>query len=83
MSDSARLVVAGLVAGLPASVAAASWTHALVQGAAEWDPLTLVAAAAITSVLTLVASYLPARRASKHDPTSALRLKDKRISNSS
>jgi ABC-type antimicrobial peptide transport system permease subunit len=73
MSDSARLVALGLLVGLPASIAAARWTQAFVPGAAGSDPLTLAAAGALTALIALAASYLPAHRASKVNPTSALR----------
>jgi putative ABC transport system permease protein len=37
------------------------------------DPLTFTAVAAILSIVALLASYVPARRAARVDPTVALR----------
>jgi ABC-type lipoprotein release transport system permease subunit len=38
-----------------------------------WDPVTIAAGIAMLSAVTLLASWLPARRASRLAPTAALR----------
>ena len=39
---------------------------------APWDPVTLMASVALPGAATMIASYLPARRAARVDPVSVL-----------
>jgi ABC-type antimicrobial peptide transport system permease subunit len=64
---------AGLIIGIAASVAAGRQLGALLHGVSASDPLVLSAAAAVLLAATLVAGYLPARRASRIDPLIVLR----------
>jgi len=63
----------GIVAGLLATLAGTRVVASLLFGVTARDPLTLVAAAALLMFTTVVASYIPARRAARIDPASILR----------
>jgi len=45
----------------------------LLAGVTAYDPMTFVTVAMSLILVTLAASYLPARRASRIDPATALR----------
>jgi predicted permease len=67
------LVVIGIAIGAPIALAGNRLVVKLLYGLTPADPLSLAAAIAMLSVIALVASYLPARRASLVEPTVALR----------
>jgi len=68
-----KLALAGIGAGLLASLALTRFLSSLLFGVAPWDPLTFVAVALLLAGVALLASALPARRATKVDPMIALR----------
>jgi predicted permease len=68
-----RLAVVGLMLGAGASWLLARSASALLFGVTARDPQTFAAMAAILAAVALVASYVPARRASRIDPMLALR----------
>jgi putative ABC transport system permease protein len=80
-SDILRLVIrqgmalafAGLIVGLPVSLALAQLMKGLLYGVSTTDPLTFGAAAALLMAVALLAALVPARRAMKVDPMVALR----------
>jgi predicted permease len=65
--------LAGIVAGLAATVAATRMLSALLFDITSRDPLTLAAAATLLVLTALTASFLPAHRASRVDPAVVLR----------
>jgi predicted permease len=67
------LVAAGLVIGLVVAYAAAGLMQSLVIGVSTRDPLTFAGTAAVLGAIALLASYIPARRATRIDPLIALR----------
>lgn len=69
----AWLVGAGIVVGAVISAWASTFVESLLYGLQPRDPATFVGAAAILSLVAVIASYLPARRATKVDPVIALR----------
>ncbi len=66
-------VTAGLAAGLLLVVVATRPIEAMLFSVQRFDPATIGAAAAILFTCALVACYLPARRATRVDPITALR----------
>lgn len=67
------LSLTGTGIGLVAALAVARLLTRLVPGLEPGDPLTLTAVSALLIAVSLAASYFPARRASRVDPTTALR----------
>ncbi len=65
--------LAGIVAGLAATVAATRMLSALLFDITSRDPLTLAAAATLLVLTAVTASFLPAHRASRVDPLVVLR----------
>jgi len=63
----------GVVIGLGAAVGLTRLMSSLLYGVEATDPLTFGLVAAVVTVVALVASYLPALRASRTDPLEALR----------
>jgi predicted permease len=73
MREAAVLLTAGVVVGLVISVLAARTATTLLFGLQPGDPATLAMAAAGLGLVAMLASYLPALRASRLEPTEALR----------
>lgn len=67
------MTVAGLAAGVMLALAAARVVGGMLVGVSATDPLILGAAGAFLMLVALLASYLPARRATKADPSVSLR----------
>ena len=68
-----RLALLGAAVGLVGAVAAARGIRALLFATAPTDPASYVAGAALLAVVALAASYGPARRAVRLEPTAAMR----------
>ncbi|HVI71700.1 MAG TPA: ABC transporter permease, partial [Pyrinomonadaceae bacterium] len=73
LRETLYLVLAGLLIGVPAALLGARLISTQLFGTKPTDPITLVAAAVILTLVALLAGYLPARRASHVNPLSALR----------
>ena len=73
MRESAILVTAGLVAGAALAIYGARQASTLLFGLEPGDPITLALATAGLGVIAALASYVPAHRAARLDPTVALR----------
>ena len=73
IGDGMRMALAGIALGTVASLALARVLEGLLYGIEPTDPATYAVIAAALAVVALLASALPARRATKADPASALR----------
>ncbi len=73
LARAARLLCAGLLLGLLASAALTRTMTRLLYDVAPLDPQTFVMVPALLIAIGFVASYIPARRASRIDPALALR----------
>jgi predicted permease len=71
--ESLALVGVGFAIGAPLALAASQFVRSLLFGVAAFDAGTLVAALVILAATTLIAAYVPARRAASVDPMDALR----------
>jgi predicted permease len=74
LHEAGMLLLAGLAAGAIISLFAARATATLLFGVKPWDPLTLAVATAGLACVGLLASWLPADRASRIQPSAALRI---------
>jgi predicted permease len=73
LREATVLTVAGLVIGTGLALASAQAAKSLLFGLKPRDPFTLVMAVVTLSAVAALASFLPAYRASKLDPLTALR----------
>jgi ABC-type antimicrobial peptide transport system permease subunit len=69
-----RLVLAGLAAGVAASILLTRLMNSLLYGVSAYDPVTFLGVAMLLIAIAALAGYLPARRASRIDPLTALRV---------
>ena len=73
LARGARLGIVGIGLGLVGAYAATRLISSQLFGVNAVDPLTYGAAGGLLFGLTLLASYVPARRAGRVDPLKALR----------
>jgi ABC-type antimicrobial peptide transport system permease subunit len=73
LGQAARLAAAGVTLGLLAAFALTRVMQTLLYEVSPTDPATFAAVAAVLALATLLASYLPARRAARLDPATVLR----------
>lgn len=67
------LTITGIVLGISASLMVTRVMRALLFGVGPMDPLTYIAVSIVLTTVTLLATHIPARRASRIDPIIALR----------
>jgi putative ABC transport system permease protein len=65
--------IAGTILGLIAAALSTGLVRSLLFGVTPTDPLTFTLAPLVLLTTAMLACYLPARRASRLDPTVALR----------
>jgi ABC-type antimicrobial peptide transport system permease subunit len=73
MREGGRVTAAGIAIGVLLAVGAGQLLAGILYGVNSVEPVVLVAAPLILLAASLLASYIPARRATKVDPTVALR----------
>jgi macrolide transport system ATP-binding/permease protein len=67
------LAVIGIGAGIVCAIGAATLARNLLFVTAAWDVPTLTGVAVVLAIASLLASYIPARRAARVNPLDALR----------
>ncbi|HKS28720.1 MAG TPA: ABC transporter permease [Pyrinomonadaceae bacterium] len=73
LTEGITLVSLGMLLGLVASVALTRVLQSVLYDVSATDPLTFVSVALLLGAVTLLACYIPARRAARIDPMLALR----------
>jgi ABC-type antimicrobial peptide transport system permease subunit len=73
IAQGAKLAFIGVLTGLFVSLSVTRLMSKLLFGVSAKDPFTLSAVALLLALVALAACYIPARRATKVDPTIALR----------
>jgi len=73
LRDATRLAVPGMAAGLLLALAAGFAMRSILLGVSPADPVTFASATGLLFLVVLLASLIPARRASSVEPMEALR----------
>jgi predicted permease len=73
LQEAGILVLVGVVIGIPSAILASRLFSAMLFGLKGTDPVSMLLVIAVLLAITLLASYIPARRATKVDPMIALR----------
>ncbi len=73
LTKTLRLTLIGIALGMVGSFAVARLIASLLFGTAPTDPATFAGMAALLGAVALMAGYIPAHRASRIDPMTALR----------
>lgn len=73
LKDAALMLGIGLLVGFTASGFLARYAESQLFELKAWDPLSLILAGLLLAITAAIATFLPARRAARLEPTAALR----------
>ncbi|MGH7620089.1 MAG: ABC transporter permease [Gemmatimonadaceae bacterium] len=73
VGQGAVLGALGIGIGLVGALSVTRFLRTMLFGVSPFDPASFIGVAAVLSVIALLASYIPARRAARVDPVEALR----------
>jgi putative ABC transport system permease protein len=73
LAETAAIAAVGVIAGASLSQVLVPLSRSLLYDTQPWDPLAWVTSASVLFASSLIASWIPARRASRLDPSTALR----------
>jgi putative ABC transport system permease protein len=73
LKEGARFAVVGIALGLAGAFVTTRWLSSELYGVSATDPLTYAAVALVMALVSMLACYVPARRALRVDPLIALR----------
>ncbi len=73
LSDAMKLAAAGVAIGLVAALALSSLMQSLLFGIGARDPITLLASSIVLPAIAIASSLVPALRAARADPLTAIR----------
>ena len=73
LRETGWMVIAGIGGGLVVAAAAARLIRSQLYGVTPVDPLTMFAAVVLLVVVAVCAAFIPAHRASRVNPVTALR----------
>lgn len=73
MKEGAKFSLIGIALGLASALAVTRLLASELYGTSPADPATFIATAVLMTAITLLACYIPTRRAMRVDPLIALR----------
>src|SRR5262249_36846396 len=73
LAQGVRLIIPGALIGIVGGTGAAYLMRSMLFGVTAWDPVIFAAVTALLATVTLAASFIPARQATRVDPMVALR----------
>ena len=74
LKEFVRLITIGLPLGLACSFGFSMYMRSLLFGITAYDPSTIVVVAAVVTMATLTAIFVPANRAASINPVETLRI---------
>jgi ABC-type lipoprotein release transport system permease subunit len=73
LTEGPRLILLGIALGRAGELTAVGFLRGLLFGVRPLDPASMIGSALLLGVISMLATYLPARRAARLDPLETLR----------